>query len=111
MTSSCGSMSNCWVGLTYGTRPFEKLFDATMRYVCPDLGYQRQIEWDFHVPASFTAGVTTSVPAPTTVRRANDSSDPDNDCLLRRPLRLRLTRPPSRRRRAVEPTTEPLVAR
>lgn len=53
----------------YSAAANEKLFDAAMAYVCPELGHSRQGEWDFHVPAQFLASTTTVVtPAgPTTV--------------------------------------------
>ncbi len=58
----------------YSATANEKLFDAAMQYVCPELGHQRQNEWDFHVPASFTA--TTTVPAPTTTSPAPTTTVP-----------------------------------
>ena len=60
----------------YSASANEKLFDAAMQFVCPDLNYQRLNEWDFHVPASFAASTTTvaapptTAPAPTTVLAA-----------------------------------------
>ena len=39
----------------YSASANEKLFDAAMQHVCPELNYQRLNEWDFHVPASFAA--------------------------------------------------------
>jgi hypothetical protein len=50
----------------YSASANEKLFDAAMQYVCPDLDYQRHNEWDFHVPAEFAAAPTTTIAAPTT---------------------------------------------
>lgn len=44
----------------------EKLFDAAMTYVCPELSYTRQNEWDFHVPAEVLASTTTVAPTPPT---------------------------------------------
>lgn len=52
----------------YSAAADEKLFDAAMAYVCPELEYTRRGEWDFHVPAQFLASTTTLAPAgPTTV--------------------------------------------
>jgi hypothetical protein len=86
----------------YSASANEKLFDAAMQYVCPDLGYQRQIEWDFHVPASFTAGATTSVPVPTTVAALTTVAAPTTiapPTTVAAPTTV-----------AVAPTTQPAVA-
>jgi hypothetical protein len=66
-----------------------------MQYVCPDLSYQRRNEWDFHVPASFTAAATTSVAAPTTVAVPTTVATPTT------------TAPPTT---VAPPTTQPAVA-
>ena len=65
----------------YSASANEKLFDAAMQYVCSDLNYQRHNEWDFHVPASFSAAPTTTVAAPTTTVPAptTTAAAPDDD--------------------------------
>jgi hypothetical protein len=60
----------------YSASANEKLFDAAMQYVCSDLNYQRNNEWDFHVPASFSAAPTTTVAAPTTTVAAPTTTVP-----------------------------------
>jgi hypothetical protein len=64
----------------YSASANEKLFDAAMQFVCSDLNYQRHNEWDFHVPASFSAAPTTTAPttvaAPTTTVAAPTTTVP-----------------------------------
>jgi hypothetical protein len=60
----------------YSASANEKLFDAAMQYVCPDLDYQRRNEWDFHVPAEFVAVPTTTLPASTTAVAAPSTTLP-----------------------------------
>lgn len=49
----------------YSASANEKLFDAAMTYVCPELQHTRSSEWDFHVPAEVAAQTPTTVPVGT----------------------------------------------